>query len=78
MAGSHRKSSRGDAVVQETADADLGRDLGGAIRTLVFFVLFYLYLWLSVDLRLIYHGGGIIANFPVFVRGGAFFEQFMS
>jgi len=53
-----------------------GRDLGGAIRASVFFIVFYLYLWLYVDLRLIYHGGGVIANFPVFFRGWAFFEQF--
>jgi len=60
------------------AGSDAERDLGGAIRTLIFFVLFYLYLWLYVDLRLIYHGGGIIANFPSFFRGWAFFEQFIS
>jgi len=58
--------------------SDAERDLGGAIRTLIFFVLFYLYLWLYIDLRLIYHGGGIIANFPVFFRGWAYFEPFTS
>ena len=60
------------------AGSEGDRDWGGAIRTLVFFVLFYLYLWLYVDLRLIYHGGGIIANFPAFFRGWAFFEPFTS
>jgi len=49
-----------------------------SIRTFVFFVLFYLYLWLEVDLRLIYHGGGMINNFPPFYRGWAFFQKFLS
>lgn len=48
------------------------------MRTLVFFILFYLYLWLEVELRLIYHGGGMVPNFPVFFRGWAFFRQFTS
>jgi len=51
---------------------------GRAIRDLVFFVLFYLYLWLDVDLRLIYHGGGVITNFPVFYRRWSFFRDFLS
>ena len=45
---------------------------------MLFFALYYLYLWLVVDLRLIYHGGGVIKNFPVFYRGWAFFEEFIS
>jgi hypothetical protein len=52
--------------------------LAGPVRGLPFFVLFYLYLWLAVDLRLIYHCGGIIPNFPVFFRGWAFFGEFIS
>lgn len=45
------------------------------IRSLLFFVLFFLYLWLKVDLRLIYHTGGIITNFPVFYKDWGFFYQ---
>jgi hypothetical protein len=45
---------------------------------LIFFILFYLYLWFYVDLRLIYHGGGKITNFPVFYKGWAFFRDFLS
>ena len=56
----------------------LRRDLGRAIRSFVFFILFFLYLWLDVDPRLIYHGGGVIEDFPVFFRGWAFFQQFVS
>ncbi|MHC4337109.1 MAG: DUF6057 family protein [Planctomycetota bacterium] len=54
------------------------RKLGGPAQSFVFFVLFYLYLWLVVDLRLIYHGGGMITNFPVFYRGWTFFRPFLS
>ena len=53
-------------------------DLAGPIRSFIFFVLFYLYLWLYVDLRLIYSGGGVITNFPVFFKGWAFFQTFTS
>ena len=51
---------------------------GRSIRTFTFFVLLDLYLWLEVDLRLIYHGGGMINNFPPFYRGWAFFQKFLS
>jgi hypothetical protein len=51
---------------------------GWQIRSLLFFVLFYLYLWLEVDTRLIYHGAGVITNFPSFYRGWAFFQTFTS
>ena len=54
------------------------RDISGASQSLIFFVLFYLYLWLGVDLRLIYYGAGIITNFPVFYKGWAFFRTFLS
>jgi len=54
------------------------QNLGRPIRSLLFFILFYLYLWLYVDPRLIYHGGGAIANFPSFFRGWAFFQKFTS
>ena len=48
------------------------------IRNIIFFIAFYLYLWLVVETRLIYHGGGIIASFPIFFRGWAFFCEFLS
>jgi hypothetical protein len=51
---------------------------GRPIRSLVFFILFYLYLWLEVNPQFIYHGGGMIANFPSFFRGWAFFHKFTS
>ncbi|MDH4240443.1 MAG: DUF6057 family protein [Phycisphaerae bacterium] len=52
--------------------------MGGLFRSLIFFIGFYLYLLLDVDLRLIYHGAGEIINFPVFLRGWDFFREFIS
>ena len=54
------------------------RDLGESIRSVILFASFYVYLWLIVDLRLIYHGGGEISGFPAFFRGWTFFEKFVS
>ena len=51
---------------------------GEASISLLFFALYYLYLWLVVDLRLICHGGGAAVNFPVFYRGWEFFRGFLS
>jgi hypothetical protein len=51
---------------------------GTAALSLLFFVLYYLYLWLVVDLRLIYHGGGTITNFPIFYLECGFFREFLS
>lgn len=55
-----------------------GQILARQIRNLCFFILFFLYLWLCVDTRLIYHGGGMVPNFPVFFRGWEFFRQSVS
>jgi len=48
------------------------------LQNFLFFILFYLYLWLYVDLRLMFHGAGIITNFPVFYKGWTFFLPFLS
>lgn len=53
----------------------LSQNRAGPLRTVLFFLLFYLYLWLRVDLRLIYHGGQTITNFPAFFRTWAFFRH---
>lgn len=45
---------------------------------MLFFAVFFLYLWLSVDLRLIYHGGGVVKNFPVFYTDFNFFARHLS
>jgi hypothetical protein len=54
------------------------RYIGGAGRSFIFFVLFYLYVWFCVDLRLMYYGAGVITNFPAFYKGWAFFRTFLS
>ncbi|NQT03077.1 MAG: hypothetical protein HQ580_13700 [Planctomycetes bacterium] len=54
------------------------QDIGRTSRCLIFFVLFYLYLWFVVDLRLIYNCTEVITNFPVFYKGWAFFCRFLS
>ncbi len=38
-------------------------------RSIVFFVLFYLYFAFGIDVRLIYHCGGLVDNFPCFYWG---------
>ena len=55
-----------------------GRYLVRLLQGFLFFTLFYLYLWLYVDLKLIYHGAGVITNFPVFYKGWNFFLPFLS
>ena len=56
----------------------LSQDIGRTSRSLIFFVLFFLYLWFVVDLRLIYNCAGVITNFPVFYKGCVFFCEFLS
>ena len=63
---------------RKLSSPDSSQYLGGLTRSLIFFIGFYLYLWLDVDLRLIYHGAGEIINFPVFLRGWVFFQEFIS
>jgi hypothetical protein len=41
-------------------------------RSLVFFVLFYVYFAFGIDVRLLYHCGGLVDNFPCFYRGWDF------
>ncbi len=76
MAGSQGKSSRGGAVAQATADANLGRDSRTVIGTGIFFLAFYLYVWLYLDLQVIYYSAGMLTRFPVFFRGWSFFREF--
>ena len=42
----------------------------------VFFVAFYLVVALEIEPHLLYHGAGLIDNFPVFYRGWDFFAGF--
>jgi len=54
------------------------QDLEWLLQSFIFFIFFYLYLWLYVDPRLMYHGAGIITNFPAFYKGWTFFLTFLS
>ncbi len=56
----------------------LSQNNGKSIRGAVFFIGFYFYLWLVVDVRLIYYGVGTVANFPTFFRGWEFFGDHLS
>jgi hypothetical protein len=51
--------------------------LGDVTRTVLFFGLLYLYLWLVVKPCLIY-SCGTITNFPIFYKGWAFFQDSVS
>lgn len=53
------------------------KEIRTPIRSFVFFTLFYLYLWLFLDLRLIYHGAGKICYFPVFYKDWVFFKEYL-
>jgi len=66
--------SRSQDIIKQHSSQGLER----LLQSFLFFILFYLYLWLYVDLRLLYHGAGIITNFPVFYKSWTFFLPFLS
>lgn len=82
MPHSRRKSSRRIVVSQSVkpkpAKQRSSRHWGRYSQDILFFAFFYLYLWRYVNPRLIYHGAGVITNFPVFYRSGSFFVPFLS
>ncbi|MBN2314651.1 MAG: hypothetical protein JXM79_12035 [Sedimentisphaerales bacterium] len=82
MSRSRRKTSERIAVSQPDKPKTAGSLSRGSRARLsqdvLFFASFYCYLWLYIDLRLIYHGAGVITNFPVFNKGWSFFLPFLS
>jgi hypothetical protein len=82
MSNSHPKSSGQIAATQscasETTKKNSSRHLTWLLQSFIFFTLFYLYLWLYIDPKLIYHGAGIITNFPAFYKTWSFFPPFLS
>ena len=78
MQGSLGKSSNRTPIWALVAKCACRRDPLGTIRTFIFFALFYLYIWLVVEPRFLYAGGGVITNFPVFFKGWEFFRHFLS
>ena len=65
-------------IMQDSHRKLSGLNSAEKIFDFIFFALFCLYLWLVVDLRLIYHGAGLIRDFPSFFRGWTFSEKFIS
>jgi len=60
-------------VISTSLRKPSSRDIGESIRTCLFFILACLYLYLSVDLSLIYYNCGKIKSYPVFFKGWVFF-----
>ncbi len=70
-----QKATGEDAPSAAKIDGPANGLLGSAIRDLVFFGLFAVYLWQAVGLHLIFHGAGLITNFPSFYTTWAFFQE---
>ena len=47
-------------------------------RNLVFFIFFYLYFAIEIEVSLLYNCGGLIDNFPTFYLGWDFFGSFLT
>ncbi|MGD8787278.1 MAG: DUF6057 family protein, partial [Phycisphaerales bacterium] len=81
MSNSLPNSSEESSVVQSCARDTIKRylnpNIGQLLQGFIFFILFYLYLWLYIDLRLMFHGAGVITNFPTFYKGWPFFITFL-
>jgi len=43
-----------------------------------FFLIIFLYLWLIIDMKLIYFGGAMITRYPEFFTGFTFFKEFLA
>lgn len=51
---------------------------GRIIRDVVFYVLLYAFLWQTVGVHLIFHGAGLITNFPSFYTTWGFFTEHLA
>ena len=84
MVNSQQKSSRWLSILRNSKQHKCDTENGVSSRivrpthNVVFFTFFYLYFWLYIDMRLIYHGAGVITDFPVFYKGWTFFQTFLS
>lgn len=66
--------------MKETKRGELKTTTGRRFKlplSIAFFVLFYGYFVFEIDLRLIYHGAGLIDNFPTFNKDWDFFRPFL-
>jgi len=68
------------AEAADRLDVTRGRTWRGQVETGVFFLLYYLYVWLVIDPRLIHHTIGILTPYHAvsFSTGAAFFQPFAS
>jgi len=48
------------------------------LRDIAIFSAIWLYLWLIIDVKLIYHGAGRILDFPTFFKTSQYFSTFLS
>ena len=78
MKHSDRESVTSDPVSQGGAGNAWGGLPGRAVRDMAFFVLFYVFLWRMVEPHLIFHGAGLITNFPSFYTTWGFFTEHLS
>lgn len=65
------------SCAQDTIKRYLNPNIGRLLQNFIFFLLFYLYLWLYIDLPLMFHGAGVITNFPSFYKDWPFFITFL-
>lgn len=77
MPQSVRQSPAGVSTSVAACERSLAGAVADAVRTVLFFGLFYFYLLLVVKPHLIYDSA-TITNFPAFYRGWAFFAESMS
>ena len=76
MAGSYRKSSGRSPVLRLITKSGVDQDPGRAIRSLIFFVLFFLFVYLWIDPKLIYHGHGQSIIYPICTSEVSVFEDY--
>jgi len=75
LSGSRRQAHKASRLGIHAPKPASFPDLLDPIQCVTFFGLFCLGLWKWVDVRLIYHGGGEILDFPVFYWGWSFLRE---
>jgi hypothetical protein len=61
---------------EEVAAPKMMSEMQYALAALAFFIAYYVCLWKWVDVKLIYHGGGQVRDFPSFYWGWEFARDF--
>jgi uncharacterized protein DUF6057 len=63
---------------EEVAAPKMTSELQHVLSALTFFIVYYLCLWKWVDVKLMYHGGGQVKDFPSFYWGWEFARDFQT